>query len=112
MDKVNNLPQMVHILWSENARNNLKEIVLYLKKYSLEAPLILIKDLKKKIYRLETHPDSGRHLPEFPDLPFREIIIGNYRMIYEHRKNNIEILTIIHAKRLLKKHLRSGSADH
>ncbi|HEU4343892.1 MAG TPA: type II toxin-antitoxin system RelE/ParE family toxin [Candidatus Binatia bacterium] len=32
--------------------------------------------------RLERFPNSGRRLPEFPDLPHREVIIASYRFFY------------------------------
>ena len=32
--------------------------------------------------RLERFPNSGRRLPEFPDLPHREVIVGRYRFFY------------------------------
>jgi toxin ParE1/3/4 len=32
--------------------------------------------------RLEQFPESGRVLPEFPDLPYREVIVAPYRFFY------------------------------
>ncbi len=32
--------------------------------------------------RLERFPASGRVLPEFPDLPYREVIVAPYRFFY------------------------------
>ena len=32
--------------------------------------------------RLERFPRSGRLLPEFPDLPYREVIVSPYRFFY------------------------------
>ena len=29
---------------------------------------------EQKLRRLESFPESGRHLPEFPELPYREVI--------------------------------------
>jgi toxin ParE1/3/4 len=31
--------------------------------------------------RLRQHPETGRHVPEFPHLPHREVISDNYRVI-------------------------------
>lgn len=36
----------------------------------------------KVLRRLDDFPESGRVLPEFPDLPFREVIIRPYRFFY------------------------------
>lgn len=32
--------------------------------------------------RLERFPNSGRKVPEFPDLPYREVIVTPYRFFY------------------------------
>ncbi|HVU37295.1 MAG TPA: type II toxin-antitoxin system RelE/ParE family toxin [Opitutales bacterium] len=48
-------------------------------------------------------PQSGRRVPEL-DLPdVREIIEGNYRIVYRQNsaKNRCDVLTIFHAARLL-----------
>lgn len=45
----------------------------------------------------------GRIVPELKNAIFRELIIGNYRIIYKIvSKNQIDILTIHLAQRLLK----------
>jgi len=53
---------------------------------------------------LQTFPESGRHLPEFPNLPHREMLLGNYRIIYRYtsEKNSVYVVTVIHGSRLLK----------
>lgn len=35
--------------------------------------------------RLEHFPDSGRIVPEFPELPYRGVIIRPYRFFYQVR---------------------------
>ena len=32
--------------------------------------------------RLEQFPESGRLIPEFPDLPYREVVVRPYRFFY------------------------------
>jgi len=41
-------------------------------------------------------------VPEFQIPDLREIIHGNYRIVYEVQKNTVPILTVFHSKRLLK----------
>ncbi len=50
--------------------------------------------------RLEPFPYSGRSLPEFPDLPYREIIVPPYRFIYRVIDNTVWIVTVRHGARL------------
>lgn len=101
MGKVRKRLKKTKIIWSDEAREDLKGIVLYIRQYSPEAAQRMAAKIKEKATRLELFPDSGRILPEYPDLPFREIIVGNYRVIYEYKEGRVEILTVRHSKRLL-----------
>ena len=49
--------------------------------------------------RLERFPASGRSLPELPGAPLREIIDGNYRIVYRVREDAVEILTVFDGHR-------------
>ena len=40
------------------------------------------KKVEHKLARLKNFPKSGRSLPEFPELPHREVIIPPYRFFY------------------------------
>lgn len=51
--------------------------------------------------RLELFPESGRVVPELNRKEIREVIIGNYRIIYRIRGELVEILTVYHSSRLL-----------
>jgi plasmid stabilization system protein ParE len=46
-------------------------------------------------------PESGRHLPETRRNDLREIVIGNYRMIYKLRKVKVVVLTVRHFRVML-----------
>lgn len=52
---------------------------------------------------LRAHPESGRVVSEFDQSNVRELIHGNYRLIYEVKPSHIEMLTIWHTRRLLGK---------
>lgn len=47
--------------------------------------------------RLEDFPDSGRHLPEFPDLPYREVVIPPYRFFYRIDGETVWIVAVWHS---------------
>lgn len=46
-------------------------------------------------------PRLGRIVPELSDPNVRERFVYSYRVIYELRESAIEILAVIHGKRLL-----------
>ncbi len=51
--------------------------------------------------RLSRFPQSGRFLPEFPDLPYREVIVLQYRFIYRVDNASVWIVAVRHAARLV-----------
>lgn len=51
--------------------------------------------------RLAELPRSGRIVPELEIENIREIILGNYRLIYRVREDQVQILTVHHGARLL-----------
>ena len=51
--------------------------------------------------RLADFPQCGRIVPEINDAAIREIILGNYRIIYRLQAGLAEILTVFHGARLL-----------
>ncbi len=48
-------------------------------------------------------PELGRKVPEQDNFKIRELIEGNYRIIYQYNKhlNSIEIITVHHSSRPL-----------
>ena len=51
---------------------------------------------------LEDHPLSGRVVPEVGDDAIRELIRGNYRIVYRLKQDVVEIVTVFHGARLLR----------
>jgi plasmid stabilization system protein ParE len=50
--------------------------------------------------RLEAHPGSGRRIPEFPELPHREIIVRPYRFFYRVEKHVAWVVAAWHGAQL------------
>ena len=48
--------------------------------------------------RLEASPESGRVIPEFPELPFREVIISPYRFFYKIKGDVVWIVAVWHGE--------------
>jgi len=44
----------------------------------------------------------GRNIPEFPHLPYREILVSNYRVIYRLEEEMVIVMSVVHGRRLLK----------
>ncbi len=50
--------------------------------------------------RLERYPKSGRLLPEFPELPFREVIVPPYRFFYRLGSKTVWVVAVWHGAQL------------
>jgi len=51
--------------------------------------------------KLGEHPERGRIVPELSRPEIRELIHGDYRLIYELKTNQIDMLTIWHMRQML-----------
>lgn len=65
------------------------------------AALRWAKEVYRKVSRLKRFPRSGRVVPEFGREEVREILIGNYRVIYKIEKT-VFILAVHHGAKTLK----------
>ncbi len=55
---------------------------------------------EKVLRRLERFPQSGRVIPEFPDLPHREVIVAPYRFFYRVAAKTVWVVAVWHAAQL------------
>ncbi len=55
---------------------------------------------EKILRRLEKFPKSGRLIPEFPDLPYREVIAPPYRFFYRVEGETVWIVAVWHSSQL------------
>jgi len=94
---------MVKIIWTQRSLTDLKSIAEYISKDSVKYASMTIERLIDVTKHLETNPRIGRMVPEIGrNDKIREIIFGNYRLIYKISSTEIiHILTVHHsAKRL------------
>ena len=93
---------MVRIILSKIAKQNLKDIVNYIKRNSVHYAYLENKKIQEAIDQLSNRPMIGRTVPEQNNSDLREMLFRNYRIIYQIKGNTkIEILTIHHHARLL-----------
>ena len=91
----------MRIIWSPLAFERASEIVDYISVDNLSAAKRWLSTVFEKVEQLLYSPESGRIVPEISDSRFREIIYGNYRIIYLLEPKIISILTIRHGKQIL-----------
>lgn len=86
------------IVWSPLAVERASEIVDYITQDKPSAADKWIHTVFSKIEKLRSNPDIGRIVPEINGHNFRELIYGNYRIIFRIETKQISILTIRHGK--------------
>ena len=92
---------MEKIIWSELALDDLKNIHDYISKDSIIYANRVIEKIIQRIDKLENFPKSGRVVPELNNNSIRELIQNNYRIIYKVTAQEIFIVSIHHASKLM-----------
>lgn len=83
------------IIWSPQATHDLDLIVDRIAQDKKGAALRWAATVRKKVDRLRAFPKSGRVVPEVGREEIREILIGDYRIIYKV-EGSVFILTVFH----------------
>ncbi|RLD16286.1 type II toxin-antitoxin system RelE/ParE family toxin [candidate division KSB1 bacterium] len=89
------------ITWSPRSKSQLNDIAEYIALDKPTAAYRWLENLFKAVEKLELFPKSGRKVPEFNQEDIREIIFGNYRIIYKIKEDEIIIASVRHGKQLL-----------
>lgn len=91
----------MRIIWSPLAVDRASEIADYIAQDKSSAAEKWIDTVFSKVEQLKSSPEIGRIVPEINDSQFRELIYGNYRIIYRIETKQISILTIRHGRQIL-----------
>jgi toxin ParE1/3/4 len=86
----------VRIRFTPSARNHFLEAIAYIRRDKPSAAVSFRKRSERALRRLEKYPESGRVIPEFPELRHREVVVSPYRFFYRVEKNTIWIVAVWH----------------
>jgi len=89
------------IIWSPLSLERMEEISDYIAYDNPSAAIKWIDTIFHKVESLPHNPEIGRVVPELELQNIREIISGNYRIIYRCEKSNIRVLTVRNFKQIL-----------
>ena len=96
---------MAKIKWTKQALDDLEAIADYIARDSHYYAKMHVKKIYNLIDGLKVFPKTERIVPEINKNVIREILSGNYRIIYRLNDDLVEIITIYHSSRLLNKEL-------
>ena len=77
------------IIWSPTALRRAEQISDHIAQDSIREAVKWLNRLFDAVKRLESFPDSGRMVPELDSEKIREILFGDYRIIYQMDETSI-----------------------
>lgn len=83
------------IIWTRESIENC------ISEYNPQNAIEFTDSLINKCEYLVDNPNMGRIVPELPESNIRELIHKNYRIVYRHSDQEIQILTVFEDHRLL-----------
>lgn len=92
---------MAKIKWTPQSLDDIEAIANFIARDSDYYAQMFTISVFEVAERLELFPESGRIVPELNRREIREVIFGNYRIIYRIKNDLIQILTVYHSARLL-----------
>lgn len=84
------------------AADEFESAIAYIAQSAPVAARRLAQRIMKKIRSLRRYPDTGGVVPEDPDGRYRQLIEGNYRIIFRRESDAVIVVSIYHAARLLR----------
>jgi toxin ParE1/3/4 len=98
------MPNTHKVIISKYAEEDIKEIINYYLTIDSAFAESLLSSFEARILELRAFPDRGRIVPELEKqgiTNYRELIEGNYRIVYRVSPENVAILSMIDSRRNL-----------
>ncbi len=87
--------------WTKHSLRDLIEIGRYIARDKPEAARRWVERLRRRARTGAAHPYAGRKVPELGRDEIREVLVRNYRIVYESRQDELRILTVFEGHRRL-----------
>jgi plasmid stabilization system protein ParE len=94
--------------WTARARARLAAICNYIAKDSPQAAVTIECRLLLRSRQIGEFPRAGRMVPDYERDDIRELIEGNYRLIYRIKAEQADVLTVMHTAQLLPSDLQAS----
>ena len=93
---------MARLIWSEQSVDDLRSIAEFIAKDSVKFAKLTVSKIRTTARYLIEHPYIGKVVTEIGKKEIREMIIGNYRLIYKvNIDKTVEIITVHHSAKQL-----------
>lgn len=88
----------MEVIFTDRFLDRIEECIDYIAHDHVPTATKWAREVFEQCEKLGNHPESGIMVPEFDRHEIREIIHGNYRLVYELKPNQIDMLTIWHTR--------------
>jgi plasmid stabilization system protein ParE len=89
------------VRWTSSAIRHLVSIHEYIARDSPRYATRMVDRITGRTQQIARFPQSGQMVTEYHDEAIREVLEGQYRVIYEITAKEIQVLAVIHGARLL-----------
>ena len=96
---------MTVLRWTDQAVEDLRSIRLFIERDSPRYGRLVAERLYDATSQIELFPYSGRMVPELNREDMRELIVGDYHIVYRVDDEVVFLLTIYRSSRLFLGHL-------
>jgi toxin ParE1/3/4 len=90
----------VRVRFTPSGRLQFLTLLAYVHGDNPDAARKLRRRAEQVLRRLARFPKSGRLIPEFPELPYREIVVPPYRIFYRTEGKTVWIVAVWHGEQL------------
>lgn len=90
----------MRVRFTPSARREFLEALKYIEQDSRSAADAMLERSLGGLTQLRAFPESGRVIPEFPDLPYREVLVNPYRFFYHVADDAVWIVAVWHERQL------------
>jgi toxin ParE1/3/4 len=84
----------VRVRFTPTGRAQFLAALAYIRRENPPAAIRFRQRAEQALRRLEQFPESGRVVPEFPDLPYREVIVSPYRFFYRIKEVTVWVVAV------------------
>jgi len=95
---------MARLIWTLQAVEDMEAICNFIARDSPRYAQLFAQRVFSAAERLSLFPSSGRVVPEILQDDIREVLLGNYRVIYRIKREEVQVLAVYHSARLLDPH--------
>jgi toxin ParE1/3/4 len=90
----------VRVRFTPSGRRQFLDLVAYIARDNPAAARRFRQRAETVLRRLERSPESGRVLSEFPELPYREVIVAPYRFFYRVAGRAVWVVAVWHGAQI------------